>query len=651
MTTRQDEANVDELRQRLRSLGYLDAGVDRFVLGPARETRRPLAIAALASVRIGALAALLLGPAVAVGMGARLPGLVTGPRDAIVIALYLGLLFGIAAATISFVASLIVTRLPLPVVSARPRLVSRGAGVIVGGATLLYLTLWWRIANADAAGLSPLWTAFVLAIAVAISLLLGHATTITAFAALAVGRSRSAPALSERSESNGPALSERSESNGWRLTAAAAALAFIAAAGLLVMAAPSAETEAPPPSLAVVSPGVRVTVLAIDGLDPAVLDALVPTGTIPNLARLVANGTVRLPADAVRDPAREWTTIATGQPPDVHGVHGLETRRVAGVQGTMTTGADQGLVAALRQVTDVLRLTRRSTASGTELRAKTIWEVAADAGLRAAVVNWWATWPATTAGSNPPIVVSDRATLRLDRGGDLDGEIAPVEVYERLGREWPAIRQEAESATRALPPAGDEGVAAALTRAAQVDAVQLAIASRLEAPALDLLAIYLPGLDIAQHALLGSGNPVSPSALTARLESLRGYYRFLDTLLADVANPGEGELVFLIAQPGRIATITHGLAAAAGDHVATGIDLEGRTTSLAPTILHALGIPVSRELVERPLMRMFTEDFRKRFPAREAESYGRRTLPSALREGQPLDREMIERLRSLGYVR
>jgi hypothetical protein len=34
-----DDPRVDELRQRLRSLGYLDAGVDRFVLGPARATR------------------------------------------------------------------------------------------------------------------------------------------------------------------------------------------------------------------------------------------------------------------------------------------------------------------------------------------------------------------------------------------------------------------------------------------------------------------------------------------------------------------------------------------------------------------------------------------------------------------------------------
>ena len=55
-----------------------------------------MAIAWLASVRIGVLAALLLGPAAAIGVGARVPGLVTGPRDGFVVAAYLGLLFGAA---------------------------------------------------------------------------------------------------------------------------------------------------------------------------------------------------------------------------------------------------------------------------------------------------------------------------------------------------------------------------------------------------------------------------------------------------------------------------------------------------------------------------------------------------------------------------
>ena len=51
--------DVDDLRVRLRELGYLDAGVNRFVLGPVRRGRSPFASAWRSSLRIGVLAGLL----------------------------------------------------------------------------------------------------------------------------------------------------------------------------------------------------------------------------------------------------------------------------------------------------------------------------------------------------------------------------------------------------------------------------------------------------------------------------------------------------------------------------------------------------------------------------------------------------------------
>src|SRR6187399_3693755 len=100
------DTRVDELRQQLKSLGYLDAGVDRFVLGGARESRGPVGVAIRASVRVGLLAGALLGPAAAIGLGARLTGLVGGVRDAIVLAIYLGVFFAATIATASCVFSL-----------------------------------------------------------------------------------------------------------------------------------------------------------------------------------------------------------------------------------------------------------------------------------------------------------------------------------------------------------------------------------------------------------------------------------------------------------------------------------------------------------------------------------------------------------------
>ncbi len=331
------------------------------------------------------------------------------------------------------------------------------AGTVIAVGCLAYLTLWWRSASAELAWTTPGWTTVVLLVAVLISLLLGHAVSITTFAVIAA-RTHMQP------------TGEVSRSTG-RLVFAAGVLAFVGAAGLLVLASPETRSETPDaPRLAVVSPGARVRVIAIDGFDPEVFDQLNSASRVPGLAARFARGRVRIAVDAARDPARAWTTVATGQPPAVHGVQSLETRRVAGVQGSVASGQAAGLERAIRGATDLLRLTRPSVASGVELRAKPFWEVASDGGLRAVVVNWWATWPASGTGPHPPAILSDRATLRLERGGALDGEIAPQAVYEQLRNDWPVLKENvAAKLDQQLPRTTDPAIDTILRRSAELD--------------------------------------------------------------------------------------------------------------------------------------------------------------------------------------
>jgi len=85
--------------------------------------------------------------------------------------------------------------------------------------------------------------------------------------------------------------------------------------------------------------------------------------------------------------------------------------------------------------------------------------------------------------------------------------------------------------------------------------------------------------------------------------------------------------------------------------VAEPVSLEARAVDFAPTVLHALGVPVSRELSGAPLTRMFTSAFMAQFPVREVPTYGSRSAALSTGRGDPLDAEALERLRSLGYVR
>lgn len=642
-SSRSDE-RVDELRQRLRALGYLDAGVDRFVLGPARQARRPAAIALLASVRVGLMAGVLLGPAAAIGVSGRLPGLVTGPRDAVVIALYMGALFGTAVSIAAFAASLLVSSIAAERVARRARPLSVAAGRAVAIACLAYLTLWWRIANAGFGWEAPVWTGFALIVAVGISLLLGHAVRVTTLAVIMAGHPDGDPADSAAGHAS------------WRVSIGTGVLAFAGAGVLLMITAPASggdRTEGP--ALTVVPSGLRVRVVAIDGIDPGVLESLSAAGRIPALSAAFRPTRAHLAAENTRDPARAWTTIATGQPAEAHGVRGLETRRVAGLQGTVASGDASGPGGALRAATDLLRLTRPAIASGTERREKTMWEVASDAGLRIAVVNWWATWPASAGGRGDGVVLSDRATLRLERGGALDAEIAPAALYGRLQARWPAIRERAEAmATQSLGTVatGDPGVRAVLLRSAELDAIQLGLAREVSDPRPDLLAVYLPGLDIAQHALVGAdGVAGTASSLAARVDGLREYYVFLDRLLQESLAAIDGELVVVVALPGRANPNAAGVMGLAGSVARTDAQIDGRATDVMPTVLHALGVPISRALDGKPLTALLGDAYVQRYPVREVASYGRPSTQRPERTGQPLDQEMIERMRSLGYVR
>jgi len=366
-----------------------------------------------------------------------------------------------------------------------------------------------------------------------------------------------------------------------------------------------------------------------------------------------------LAAEDTSDPARVWTTVATGVPPGAHGVHAIETRRVAGVQGIVSAGT--GRVARMLSAgTDALRLTRPSVASRDERRAKTLWEVAADAGLRTAVVNWWATWPA------PPrsgIVLTDRAVLRLERGGTLDAEIAPGEVYDQLRVTWSALRQRARTLASSRFSGSDLAVATVLRRSAELDATVVEMARALPGPPRDLDVVYLPGLDIAQHALLAGTEEgaLAPSTVAGRVDGLRSYYVFLDSLIAPLVEPRPGLATIVVTLPGRVQTASEGIisrAPAASDS-AQG-DLKSQTNTaeplplsstldIAPTIWYALGIPLSHQLAGRPLTKLFGASPSEN--DRYVKTYGRPFTEPVSRRGEPLDQEMIDRLRSLGYVR
>jgi len=644
VTTVPSNDGVDALRERLRALGYLDARVDRFVLGGAVTRGQGLSLALTASARIGVLAGLLLGPAAVVGLTTRVPGLVTSVMDALVLAAYLSMPFGVASALLAVLAIIVAGRLARrgasdPAFASHARRAAITAGLVVAAACLLYLTLWWHAAVPPGAWAVQL---LALAVAAAIAVLIGHAVTVSVLAYLVRLGLSGLPAGSPLSS--------------WRVVVPVGLMAVVGAMVLLRALAPAATataaTAAPP--LVVVPTGVHAVVIGIDGVDVGTLTRLRAEGRVPTFDRLMGTATVPLVTDTDRDPAQVWTTLGTGQPVERHGIRALAGRQLAGVEGRV--GADAPGLSLLTTATDLVRLTRPTITSGSERRVPTFWEVGAAAGLRTAVIHWWATWPASDSQGT---VLSDRAILRLEQGGDLSAEIAPASLYPLLLASAQTRTAGVETLVASIAPDASPEVAAVIDRSATLDATVLALATDPALGAQDLLTLYLPGLDIAQHALFPATgtDTLAPAAAAERVRALEHYYVFLDRALAATLmdDDAASRMMVLVTQPGRVTSAADGaaaLVAVSGSGATLAPDVTPLSAeALAPTILRALGVPVADDLAASSVESIFTADFRQRFPLRSVATYGERRAPSTPTTGQPLDREMIERMRSLGYVR
>jgi Type I phosphodiesterase / nucleotide pyrophosphatase len=605
-------SSVETVREELRRLGYLDSSLDRFVLGDA-SGQGPLTASLRAAVRVGLVGGVLFGLTATLAAAGLDRRLLDEPRDLVVLALYLTVACGLLSVGVALVGGLLAAW-------ARRRGRAPGAnlprhvGLAMATLAALYLALWWR---SHLVGAPVAVQALALAVGLFLCLALSRFASLAAVAVLSLGGG---------AQHLPPASLSRRRVLPLVLGAAALFALVLAVAPRLARSA-AVRT----PDFAVVPTGLRVRVLAIDGLERQMLEQLALRGELPAIAALIGKGAhARLRAEPERVPVIVWTTIATGRGPEAHGILSADTRRLTGLRTPVGLDAEAGpFAAALGRATDLVRITRAQPATAALRSVKAFWNVASEKGLRIGVVNWWASWPADAVNG---WLVSDRAAFKLEKGGPADREVYPPEAFEGL---------------RALLDASEP------ERARRLDRFHLAAARRLRASApTDLEAVYLPGLDIVTMQQLGDAPASDLAVLDAKLAAVREQYRFVDRLVGEeMAGLGPSDVLVLVGDPGRLARAAQdaeGLLVLAGPPVAP-VDLEAVSErDIAPTVLHLLGLPKSRELEGRVLEAALNEPFRRDHPVRSVDTYGRR--PPARPADSAFDQDVLEQLKSLGYI-
>jgi len=382
-----------------------------------------------------------------------------------------------------------------------------------------------------------------------------------------------------------------------------------------------------------------VLLIGIDAATWDVMKPLIATGKLPTFARLVHDGfsaTLRS-LEPMLSPAI-WTTIATGKTPQHHGI-----------------------VSFLAQDIPVTSNLRRS---------ESLWTIAGREHRRVNVVGWYVTWPVEPVNG---VMVSDRF-IPAERG-DLVG--GPASLTEEHPGVYPAaLGPELE---RLMVHPGHfidpyEREFYSRFAAYPVDATRTAIAEHLmeTAPA-DLTMVYIWGTDPIQHHFwryyqpeTWRGPPAPADEEEINRARIPDYYHEVDGFVARlVAQTGPKDTVIIVSDHGAGPVTKYdpaspisgehrleGIIIAAGNHVHAGQAVTPPSVlDVAPTVLYLLGLPVPEDMDGHIIQALVDPAYLARNPPRTVPTYE----PTKARGAEapvasPMDEDIKQRLRSLGYI-
>lgn len=646
----------DEVRTRLKALGYLESPVERYLSQPAGGPWRT-------GITITARLSLLLGLLLAgINTASTLlvdPAFIRNTADVALLILYLGGIYSLTMFGLLLIPAVCWIRRG----SSSGGLVDGGTlratllGVSATVALCIYLLGWWHVMSLESALVRPLGL-ISLAVLLAIGLISLAAGRLMGFVYYLLAGVPEHPRRISRQP-----LSRRMM----------ASLALV----LLIEGAWAAGTFRyyhADHSLSGVLKNyslrpLPMLLVGLDGLDGRALDRLAGLGKLPNLKRLMDEG-FQGELEPERDsPAPQlWTTIATGVRAEYHGIDSYIMPVLRGLSREPRLGVGRpGLQLVLEQFFPFFQLSRQVPVSGGARLTRTIWEVVELFGVPAGVVNWWASWPA---GPALGFTVSERsypklALLQEDRTVKpsvyFENEVSPPAEFDSLAALCQALTEPFDHLLLDFPVLGEllrreslplearQLVRSVLFADFFYASAALELARRREP---GLLALYLQGADILGR-LEERSDLVRPRELDGVLPE---YYRFLDYLLGQLLESYQPNgLTVVVCDPGHRGRL-QGLTGAA---LFAGLDVNPRSRAsvrllpedIAPTMLYLMGLPVARNMTGHPLVEAGAPGPGGATPLSYVSSYGPPPAAQALILPYHHDRQLLERLRSLGYVK
>ncbi|MCK4413199.1 MAG: alkaline phosphatase family protein [Candidatus Eisenbacteria sp.] len=429
-----------------------------------------------------------------------------------------------------------------------------------------------------------------------------------------------------------------------------------------------------------------ILVLGIDGLEWNVILPMIRAGRLPEMAKLMEQGSyglMRTLYPTLSPPI--WTTVATGKLPPEHGI-------IDFIRPQREVGEPQMLC-------------------NLDRRTKAFWNIAGEYDKRVAVIGWWMTFPAEPV--NGIMVAQTNTTEQLDVGygravwkgrliKGVPGQIYPPERHDEIMGLLVDFDAQFPQHTRTIFGKFPYPLTALGQRlwetslwSLRADLAYLTIAETLlrDDPPYDILAVYFGGPDVASHHFWRYTypdeftHPPGHEEIANLGHIIEDYYEYIDTVIGRLrALSPEGTRVLLMSDHGmrafnqtmpfdphsipRNVKSGHHLRAEPAVVIAAGqgiLKLPGAKSPAAltrddlpvlcsvlditPMILALMGIPVGEDMPGLPAF--LDPGFRAAHPVETVPTHEEEAWRQAHQAGAveiPGQEERLEQLRSLGYI-
>jgi predicted AlkP superfamily phosphohydrolase/phosphomutase len=328
-----------------------------------------------------------------------------------------------------------------------------------------------------------------------------------------------------------------------------------------------------------------------------------------------------------------------------------------------------------------------------DIRVKFLWEILSDNGFKAGVVNWFCTFPASEFSG---YCISDRFRISVDHYLEYEGVTSPPElkdvIYPQVvrfadNRYGELIREENidNYLTRARRfnveiPAGRERQINQFRRYFLQDkSIENTALFMLEKIPVDFFAVYLRLIDTTSHFASifidetlrekwieenekhGVPTPETEKLLYANMvEIMETVYVYMDNVVGRIISLAPENATFIVLSDHGFnfspigynhygtPKIPHGIIILNGPQIRAGHALDKMSVyDFAPTVLHLYGLPTGEDMDGRVVQ----EAFQKRRTVRSVETHETGQARAGAKKSRDLDKEVLEDLKTLGYIK